>query len=266
MNQKGIAVVPVIAIIAGILMLGLVGYFVFNVATNSNENTTVACTTEAKVCPDGSAVGRTGPNCEFAMCPTVNTNATAGDGCVITGCNSEVCSNEAAVSACVVLPQYACYKTARCEKQTDGTCGWTQTEELITCISTYTSKSNTTTNSNTNTTATTSLRVRFVNSQTQAPIVNASVDLYTDNGIRCVTEPCPTNGRSWQGTTDSQGVVGVPASVVDESMMFTLQGYQANELHTGGKVQNDGSWRFPLIPNGGNTNTNKPSLTGPGEG
>ena len=29
-----------------------------------------ACTQEAKLCPDGSAVGRTGPNCEFAACPT----------------------------------------------------------------------------------------------------------------------------------------------------------------------------------------------------
>lgn len=29
-----------------------------------------ACTEEAKICPDGTAVGRTGPNCEFAPCPT----------------------------------------------------------------------------------------------------------------------------------------------------------------------------------------------------
>jgi hypothetical protein len=29
----------------------------------------VGCTEEAKQCPDGSAVGRTGPNCEFAPCP-----------------------------------------------------------------------------------------------------------------------------------------------------------------------------------------------------
>lgn len=29
----------------------------------------VACTLEAKLCPDGSYVGRTGPNCEFAECP-----------------------------------------------------------------------------------------------------------------------------------------------------------------------------------------------------
>jgi putative hemolysin len=28
-----------------------------------------ACTMEAKLCPDGSSVGRSGPNCEFAKCP-----------------------------------------------------------------------------------------------------------------------------------------------------------------------------------------------------
>lgn len=33
------------------------------------EGNQVACTMDAKICPDGSAVGRTGPNCEFAPCP-----------------------------------------------------------------------------------------------------------------------------------------------------------------------------------------------------
>lgn len=36
-----------------------------------------ACTMEAKVCPDGSAVGRTGPNCEFAACPETATTTHA---------------------------------------------------------------------------------------------------------------------------------------------------------------------------------------------
>jgi hypothetical protein len=31
-----------------------------------------SCTYEAKICPDGSSVGRSGPNCEFAPCPTVS--------------------------------------------------------------------------------------------------------------------------------------------------------------------------------------------------
>ncbi|MFA5023044.1 MAG: hypothetical protein WC385_00930 [Candidatus Paceibacterota bacterium] len=29
----------------------------------------VVCTKEAKICPDGSSVGRTGPKCEFEECP-----------------------------------------------------------------------------------------------------------------------------------------------------------------------------------------------------
>jgi len=35
-------------------------------------NTNQPCTMEAKLCPDSSAVGRTGPNCEFAPCPGEN--------------------------------------------------------------------------------------------------------------------------------------------------------------------------------------------------
>jgi hypothetical protein len=37
----------------------------------------VACTEEAKICPDGSAVGRTGPNCSFAACPPPNAELTS---------------------------------------------------------------------------------------------------------------------------------------------------------------------------------------------
>lgn len=33
----------------------------------------IACTMEAKQCPDGSYVGRAGPKCEFAACPTTPT-------------------------------------------------------------------------------------------------------------------------------------------------------------------------------------------------
>lgn len=31
----------------------------------------VACTMDAMICPDGTAVGRSGPNCEFDPCPGV---------------------------------------------------------------------------------------------------------------------------------------------------------------------------------------------------
>jgi branched-chain amino acid transport system substrate-binding protein len=34
------------------------------------------CTMEAKICPDGTGVGRTGPNCEFAPCPGEKTETS----------------------------------------------------------------------------------------------------------------------------------------------------------------------------------------------
>ncbi len=36
------------------------------------------CPQETKICPDGSSVGRTGPNCEFAACPGATATSTAG--------------------------------------------------------------------------------------------------------------------------------------------------------------------------------------------
>ena len=61
-----------IIVIFIILILVAVGYFGYthyflNNADNNQEN--IGCATEAKICPDGSAVGRTGPDCEFALCP-----------------------------------------------------------------------------------------------------------------------------------------------------------------------------------------------------
>ncbi len=37
------------------------------------------CTMEAKICPDGSAVGRTGPKCEFSPCPPETRKQPQGD-------------------------------------------------------------------------------------------------------------------------------------------------------------------------------------------
>jgi len=38
----------------------------------------IACTMEARLCPDGSAVGRSGSWCEFAACPVVQNPETTG--------------------------------------------------------------------------------------------------------------------------------------------------------------------------------------------
>lgn len=48
----------------------IAGFFAYQyLVLPKGEPNPTACTQEAKICPDGSAVGRTGPNCEFAPCP-----------------------------------------------------------------------------------------------------------------------------------------------------------------------------------------------------
>lgn len=50
-----------------LIVLGI-GSVLYSTVMNEDRGQT-ACTLEAKQCPDGSFVGRTGPNCEFAACP-----------------------------------------------------------------------------------------------------------------------------------------------------------------------------------------------------
>jgi hypothetical protein len=73
-SRKGLTALFVIAIGLVALALGGVLYY-------SNRHSVApplqavgpmkpkACTQEAKQCPDGSYVSRTGPNCEFQACP-----------------------------------------------------------------------------------------------------------------------------------------------------------------------------------------------------
>lgn len=43
---------------------------------DSSSSEGVACTKEAKLCSDGSYVGRQGPNCEFTLCPGESSSAS----------------------------------------------------------------------------------------------------------------------------------------------------------------------------------------------
>lgn len=49
-------------------------------STGADGDSGVDCTADAKICPDGSAVGRRGPDCEFAPCPGEDGGDDFGDG------------------------------------------------------------------------------------------------------------------------------------------------------------------------------------------
>lgn len=62
-----------------VVIIGVSAYFMRD--TDSVENAdgqTVACTMDAKMCPDGSYVGRVAPNCQFAACPTSTSTKPNG--------------------------------------------------------------------------------------------------------------------------------------------------------------------------------------------
>ncbi len=61
--NKAILIILGIVVVAGGVVWGLTKY------RGAEENEQVFCTMDAKLCPDGSYVGRQGPRCEFAPCP-----------------------------------------------------------------------------------------------------------------------------------------------------------------------------------------------------
>lgn len=83
MRRRYIIVGIIVLVVLGILFIfwpQVSGMFV------GKTSQPVACTQEAKICPDGSAVGRTGPRCEFAQCPAITTpNATSTLNKPVTG-------------------------------------------------------------------------------------------------------------------------------------------------------------------------------------
>lgn len=73
---------------------------------------------------------------------TVKVKSSAAEnpgtgGCFVGGCSGQLCTSErGAASTCEWREAYACYKNtnAKCERQTSGQCGWTETSALRMCL------------------------------------------------------------------------------------------------------------------------------------
>ncbi len=128
----------------------------------------VACTADAFQCPDGTFVGRSGPDCRF-VCPASDAGVCGPNVCTLAcqygfardpatgceqcrcnpgpaldggaapcfrgGCSNQLCSDQPGLgSTCEWRPEYACYQQAACERQANGTCGHTPSPALTACL------------------------------------------------------------------------------------------------------------------------------------
>lgn len=65
-------------------------------------------------------------------------NITTNDDCIIAGCNNQVCTDqENYTTDCRWHKSYGCYEKGVCERQNDGECGWTRTNEIMQCLMTH---------------------------------------------------------------------------------------------------------------------------------
>ncbi len=83
-TEKLSHIVAVALLLIAVEIIVFANYFGIPRRTELSPERPQACTQEAMQCPDGSYVGRTGPNCEFAKCPSASRQLT-GDECVSVG-------------------------------------------------------------------------------------------------------------------------------------------------------------------------------------
>ena len=97
-----------------------------------------AIPTVCRLCADSSCGTPVCKNASWTwQCPEDVDGGTASGDCVVGGCSSELCTDKAdgpAASDCIYRPEYACYASASCARQADGSCGWTMTPELTQCL------------------------------------------------------------------------------------------------------------------------------------
>lgn len=65
---------------------------------------------------------------------TSSGNDNQNKPCFKTGCSGQVCADEEVITTCEYRTEYDCYKTAKCERQSNGKCGFTDTPELRRCL------------------------------------------------------------------------------------------------------------------------------------
>lgn len=131
-NSKERPIVLLLLAIAGVLLVGG-GVYVYT----QGQSTTIPSNAYPQATSTAQGSSGTQPT---TPAPVVTPTPPGGKlACIRGGCSGQVCVEERAdgdglVTTCEYRAEYACYNSARCERQVTGTCGWTSTPELSACL------------------------------------------------------------------------------------------------------------------------------------
>jgi hypothetical protein len=93
------------------------------------------------------------------------------------------------------------------------------------------------------------LTLKVIDKATRRPLANKAIEIHSDNGIRCIKAPCPTDAMTWDGTTDERGYVLVPGEKRRTSMNIRAVGYgRGADLTKDSIKRNKNCWVIALKP------------------
>ncbi len=92
------------------------------------------------------------------------------------------------------------------------------------------------------------IKVKLLNALSKQAIANTDVNIYSDNGIRCITTPCDTDGQEWKGKSDNNGVIVIPMGIINEVTNIAATGYEAGRdlVKDSQKISNN-DWVMELV-------------------
>jgi hypothetical protein len=91
------------------------------------------------------------------------------------------------------------------------------------------------------------VRVRLLDAVTALPIANTDVEIRSDNGIRCIQAPCPTDTRRWNGRTDGEGSVMAPVDALQVMTSIGTPAHRADMIADSYEAE-DGAWIVEMFP------------------
>lgn len=74
------------------------------------------------------------------------------------------------------------------------------------------------------------ISVKLLDSNTNQPLVSQTFELVSNNGIQCITAPCPTNEKRYTVRSNENGYITVDRAILQEQNFVTNSNYTSEVL------------------------------------